>query len=137
MDKNFLWKKMCLIFITVAVLLLFAIVWLSWSIYKGFTAQFSPIDGIWYCPELGLEISYEPYGKSFLETTDGKVQCLISYHKQSPRLRVFTAGVANTGNGEVLYNDDLIFDFQYVCLKEDCFIVKDKLEDEYVFLKIG
>lgn len=131
------WKRLFIVMSTLALVLLVANITLALHIYKGFTAQLSPTDGVWHCPELGLRVSFETDEKSYVKTADGETQCLISFHRQSPQLRVFVAEDLAIGDETIVQcNGELLFSFKYIKVEKEQFLVKDDHGNEFTFRKV-
>lgn len=132
-------RRAAIIMPIVAVVLVMAFVWLMSALYKSFTAEYVPIDGVWYCEKMGLEVDFDGGSPNIMTTTNG-TQYLVYSHKKRTVVRVYTIAktVPEVVNGKVEYlhyPGELAYDFFYVSLEEDQYIVQDENGNQYVFVR--
>lgn len=126
----------------IAVVLVTAFVWLMSALYKGFTAEYAPTEGVWYCEELGMELDFDgkPEYHGYLMTdADGTQYILDSFWKQMD-VRIYTIAetIPMEENGKVryaYYAGELAYEFIFVSLEEDRYTVRDEAGNKYVFVR--
>lgn len=97
-------------------------------------AQFEPSDGIWYCDELSIQLSYEKGEESFVIFDDEKIVCacvtdpgsdILAVLSQDPDTAQYTLG-------------ETVFSGRILHLDSEALIVQDETSGaEYTFNRIG
>lgn len=116
-------KQLWLLFIPVLLLI----------IIPGCYTEWMPIDGIWYCEELQIQIAFSSYGECFAMIDNQKVICDCINDRGSTWFSV----VVQQGNVNGHPIGSSIFTAERVELTNDLFIVSQYLTgEEFTFIKI-
>lgn len=98
----------------------------------GHTASWMPEEGVWYCEDLGIQLSFSQNNETYAIIDDRKVQCTWINNKGAADFSVLVqqSDVANYDIG------DSIFWGTYVSLSENEFVVEDcNSGARYVFIR--
>ena len=136
-------KKRLLLIIIIAVILtvviipavLYACWWVFGLLHFGFYGNITiwvPEDGIWYCEELDMQLSFSISDDSYIVIDGEKVICSVRNNRGSETfsLLIQESGVPNYKLG------DAVFHGEHVSLTEEAFTVKDlDSGKQYVFIR--
>lgn len=90
-----------------------------------------PEDGVWYCEELQMQLSFEKGQKSYVVLDGRVIPCACENNRGSKDVLVFCQV-----NGSEYVIGDLIFSGRYVDLSDDTFVLKDrKTQQIYTFVR--
>jgi hypothetical protein len=100
-------------------------------IAKPMDKVWCPEDGVWYCEELQIQISFEPGKKSYAVLDGTVVPCVCENDRGSKDLLVLCQA---NGNGYAI--GEIIFSGRYVDLSNDTYVLKNKKSQElYTFVR--
>lgn len=136
-------KKRLLLIIAIAIILtviiipavLYACWWGSGLLHFGFYGNITiwvPEEGIWYCEELDMQLSFSSSDDSYIVIDGEKVICSVRNNRGSKTfsLLIQESGVPNYKLG------DAVFRGEHVSLTEEAFTVKDRdSRKQYVFIR--
>lgn len=136
-------RKRLLLIIIIAIILTVviipAVLYACWWIYGFFSFGFYgnitiwvPEDGIWYCEELDMQLSFSISDDSYIVIDGEKVICSVRNNRGSETfsLLIQESGVPNYKLG------DAVFHGEHVSLTEEAFTVKDlDSGKQYVFIR--
>ena len=113
------------------------LIWIACSLYTGYFAQYAPKDGVWYCEELNLTLSYESEDKSYLVKDGETILCSRTGHHQSTHMNVYAAEETIREDGGTAYtHKELLFEFEILHFERDSFEVCDNLGNHYIFIRL-
>lgn len=123
----------------VATILVTLLGWMLYSVSMIFGYKLAPTEGLWYCKELGFEVNFDCESEHIMTDASG-AQYLFSCHAKSHVVEIYT--IADTvpieENGKARYwyeYGELVYEFTYVSLKGDRYIIQDKDGSKYVFVR--
>ena len=95
--------------------------------------EYMPPDGVWYCEELEMQLSFEPDAKGYAMVNGVKVACSVG---NDPGTKYFwvtcTESVLDMSPGHVLW------EAEYVDRSESAFVVKEQNTGRiYTFVKLS
>ena len=136
-------KKRLMLIIILSIILtviiipavLYACWWVSGLLHFGFYGNITiwvPEDGIWYCEELDMQLSFSISDDSYIVIDGEKVICSVRNNRGSKvfSLLIQESGVPNYKLG------DAVFRGEHVSLTEEAFTVKDlDSGKQYVFIR--
>ena len=129
-------KCWVIILSVVVFVLLTILIWLCCSFGVALTAQYAPKDGVWYCEELNLTLSYEADKNSCFLKDGETILCVQTGHPQNKHVYVYAAEEIVLENGStILQSTILLFQFEISQLKYGYFIAHDNLNAEYMFVR--
>ena len=104
----------------------------SLSTYEPRIIFWRPEEGIWYCEELQIQLSFEENHDSYMVIDGIQIRCVWENDTNSQDIRVLCQG-ANTfgyGMGESLFSG------RYVELSDDQYVVENRqTREQYTFIR--
>lgn len=99
----------------------------------AFPTDHFPADGDWYCTALGMQISFEKSGESFLIRNNDKIVCSVVIERGSKWIHVTCQATDNT------YFDlgNTVFFGEITRRKDDSFIIRGDNGISYTFTRIN
>lgn len=95
--------------------------------------QYEPEEGVWYCDELQIQLSYEAHTQSYIIQNDEKILCACGSDRGVKYIQVF----CQERNHPDYELGELIFLAEIISLDEMQLIVYDEqTEKQYIFYKI-
>ena len=129
-------KRWVIILSVVVFVLVVILGWTYYSLYKGFFAQYAPKDGIWYCDELSLTLSYETDQRSYFLKNGEKIICSRTGHTQSRYVDIYEVEEIVREDGDTAYmHKALLFEFEILQLEQEYFVVCDNSNNKYKFVR--
>ena len=93
-----------------------------------------PTDGVWYCDELEMQLSFDSGGECTAIIDDEITNCKWSSNLGSNIIRVYIV----RPNGKVCVGDNPIFEGTFISIKDDELTLRDReTKEKYIFIKIG
>ena len=131
--------KTAVIILSILCFLLVAVIamGLFWII-RAHTVQYAPCEGVWYCEDLGLKLSFERNGESVWDNNGTLISCTCISHKQSPYLNIYEIDEVihiNYGTGTAYKIGTLLFNFEITSYSDQSFVVDDRAGNTYTFLR--
>lgn len=116
-------------------ILLSAIIFIfAWLLMWCFPDQYAPEDGVWYCKELLLQLSYEPGSTCFVVEDGQAIVCACGSDRGSKWIYVFCQDAEQSK----YHMGELLFSMQIVSLNDtELVVVEENANHEYVFRRIG
>lgn len=122
------WALTALILLSILIVLLPALLFAF-----GEPVHFFPQDGIWYCEELQLQISFSDDDETFTYADGEKVYCSCDYDRGSAWLGLHCRNYYSKS----YQVGDVVFDGEYVSLDEQTLVIYDQETDQnYTFLRL-
>lgn len=95
--------------------------------------QYEPEEGIWYCDELQIQLSYESYAQCYIIEDDEKILCACGSDRGVKYIHV----TCLERNHPQYKLGDVIFFAEVISLNDTELLVYDEqTEQQYVFLRI-
>ena len=92
-----------------------------------------PKEGIWFCEELQMQISFEPNQRSFKLVGEHKITCSWRHDKNSRYISIVCLEEKNA-----MYTfGDVVFCGEYVALDKQQYVLSDDTGKTYTFLRIA
>lgn len=130
-------QRIVVILIVAVVVLASILVWFGCSLYKGYFVQYAPRDGVWYCEELNLTLSYESEQKSYLVKDGEAILCSRTGHHQSTHINVYAAEeIIREDGGTAFVHKALLFEFETLSFEREAWVVCDSLGNHYTFTRL-
>ena len=122
--------------LAVCMLLLFSLCTLlcccTFPIYEPVIKIWYPEDGVWYCEELKIQLSFDDNQDTFMEKDGIKIRCRWENHPNSPELLVLCQG-SNTFGYKL---GDVVFSGQFIELTNNKLVVEDsQTGEQYTFIR--
>lgn len=115
------------------IALLFMILFSVWCV-GCVPDQYEPEEGIWYCDELQIQLSYESDAECFVIKDGEKIRCACGSDRGVNHIEVS----CQHENHPDYRLAELIFSAEIISLNESELLVYDEQTDrQYVFLRIG
>lgn len=117
-----------------SILLIALLFIITCSIIVCFPDQYAPEDGIWYCEELLIQLSYEPESPCFIIENNQEIVCACGSDRGSDRINIFCQ---DAGQSEY-HMGELVFSAQVISLNDIELVVFDEnTNQQYIFRKIN
>ena len=92
-----------------------------------------PTEGIWFCEELQLQVSFESNQRSFKLAGENKIICTWEHDKNSRYISIVCLEEKNA-----MYTfGDVVFCGEYVALDKQQYVLSDDTGKTYTFLRIA
>ncbi len=125
-------SKICKLFFTIVIA---AYVIATIIIFIGMThyTQWMPTEGVWYCDELQISLSFDENIMSFAIIDGQKVICVADNNRGSEVISV----LCQENNIDQFYLGESIFTGEYVSLKDNQLVLREyHKENIYTFLRV-
>ena len=99
----------------------------------GANDPYIPKEGIWFCEELQIQISFEPNQRSFKLVGEHKITCSWRHDKNSRYISVVCLEDKDT----MYAAGDVVFSGKYVALDKQQYVLSDDTGKTYTFLRIA
>ena len=124
----------CIVLIIVVGVLLYFLISLAF-VYNPIDSY--PEDGLWFCEETGLCLSFEAAEMSYLLNNGGRTLCETTHSPGTSRISVYLAIDPIYCEGEWLYYEgDKVCDLFFIKLTKNRLILKDDAGKQYTFVRI-
>lgn len=95
--------------------------------------QWEPTQGVWFCDELSIQLSYEEDDESFIIEDGNKIICACGSDRGSRRIEVS----CQDNSTRDYYMGELVFSAEILSLEgNELNVYHKETEREYIFLKV-
>lgn len=101
-------------------------------IYQGLGAtpkSLLPGEGIWYCDELQIQLSFENHETSYIVVDGVEIACAVGNDRGSKQIVISCQEL----NSEHFCLDEVILAAWHVELTDNCWIMQDDSGQQYIF----
>lgn len=125
------WFRLILIVLSLCIILFYILPFLMIAFCEP--VDYFPQDGIWYCEELQMQVSFADDDKTFAYVNGEKIYCTWGYDRGSTWLGLHCRNYYS----KAFQVGDVVFDGEYVSLNDKALVLYDQeINRDYTFLRL-
>lgn len=110
----------------------FFVLFIVFTVAMFWEDPYVPKEGVWYCEELQIQISFEENNDTYVTEDGNQIMCTWSHDRNSKHFEVWCIDF----NTHFYEYDDVVFSGTFVKLTNDQYILEDEAGKEYIFLRM-